>query len=205
MPTRMITAKTRICKYCKKEKTIEEFKSKSKKSLAGYSLGRACRECRARRTKDLAKKWAERNSEEVKVCMICGETKKRKDYYRRHRTTCKKCINKRNRSNHVKRKDSDSTYTKKFQVKYKFGIDFAQYQSIYAEHDHKCAICGSNKYLGLDHCHSTGKIRGVLCIVCNTRLNAVEDKAYRTLAEEYLASHRNVRQADLLTTVKYAY
>lgn len=37
-----------------------------------------------------------------------------------------------------------------------------------------CEICGLDKPLHCDHDHSTGKIRGWLCIGCNTALGKVE-------------------------------
>lgn len=50
-----------------------------------------------------------------------------------------------------------------------------------------CQICGKEKRLVLDHCHSTGKIRGMLCNSCNTGLGMFQDDTQRlTNAVEYL-------------------
>jgi Recombination endonuclease VII len=41
-----------------------------------------------------------------------------------------------------------------------------------------CAICGnkeSERRLALDHCHDTGKIRGLLCGTCNTGIGMLKD------------------------------
>ena len=40
-----------------------------------------------------------------------------------------------------------------------------------------CAICGKpdKKKLAVDHCHKTGKIRGLLCSCCNTVLGLIKD------------------------------
>ena len=41
-----------------------------------------------------------------------------------------------------------------------------------------CEICGSNeKTLHVDHDHSTGEIRGVLCFLCNSAIGKLKDSA----------------------------
>jgi hypothetical protein len=39
----------------------------------------------------------------------------------------------------------------------------------------KCAICGSTDRLVIDHCHSTMKLRGILCSKCNQGLGLFTD------------------------------
>jgi len=39
----------------------------------------------------------------------------------------------------------------------------------------KCAICGGTKRLAIDHDHKTGRIRGRLCINCNSGLGMFKD------------------------------
>jgi hypothetical protein len=47
--------------------------------------------------------------------------------------------------------------------------------------DNKCMICKNehafDRYgvLAVDHCHSSGEIRGLLCFKCNTVLGSVND------------------------------
>lgn len=41
----------------------------------------------------------------------------------------------------------------------------------------ECEICGeAEKPLALDHCHETGKVRGLLCSPCNLTLGHLEAK-----------------------------
>ena len=53
-----------------------------------------------------------------------------------------------------------------------YGITEAEFQALENSQDGKCKICGEvpNHRLQVDHCHSTGKIRGLLCLHCNTAI-----------------------------------
>ena len=43
--------------------------------------------------------------------------------------------------------------------------------------NHACAICGRvmKDKLFLDHCHKSGKLRGLLCCTCNSGLGMFKD------------------------------
>lgn len=65
-----------------------------------------------------------------------------------------------------------------------FGITLADYEARLTAQGHVCAICkqpetkrqkGTLQSLAVDHCHSTGKIRGLLCYRCNLILGHVQD------------------------------
>lgn len=52
---------------------------------------------------------------------------------------------------------------------------------LYEKQEGKCAICARhetqfNRKLAVDHCHATGKIRGLLCSACNRALGLFRDK-----------------------------
>lgn len=67
---------------------------------------------------------------------------------------------------------------KGYSLKKDFGITIETYDAMKVTQNNLCAICGKPetsthnngkiKELAVDHCHSTGKIRGLLCWVCNT-------------------------------------
>ena len=41
--------------------------------------------------------------------------------------------------------------------------------------EQKCLICGSSERLHIDHCHTTGVVRGLLCHYCNIGVGMFKD------------------------------
>lgn len=67
-------------------------------------------------------------------------------------------------------------------AKYKrnYGISLDDYNELFQKQNGLCAICFKPetrmKYrLHIDHCHGTGKIRGLLCNTCNRALGLFKD------------------------------
>lgn len=65
-------------------------------------------------------------------------------------------------------------------LKKNFNISIEEYNQMLVNQNGLCLICGKHysefkRNLAVDHCHITGKIRGLLCINCNRGLGAFED------------------------------
>ena len=61
------------------------------------------------------------------------------------------------------------------------------YRQMLAKQNGVCALCsGPMERPVVDHCHSTGKVRGILCHPCNIKLPAIEDMGWVMLAWAYL-------------------
>lgn len=65
-----------------------------------------------------------------------------------------------------------------------YGITLDDYEAMLEEQGGRCAICGSEGFtmaahhkakLVVDHCHKTGKVRGLLCHNCNRALGLFKD------------------------------
>lgn len=67
-----------------------------------------------------------------------------------------------------------------------FGLTLEQYDEMHKNQDAKCKICkrsetrinnerGKICKLSVDHCHKTGKVRGLLCFNCNAALGMVKE------------------------------
>ncbi len=62
----------------------------------------------------------------------------------------------------------------------KFGIGLDEYYAMHEAQGGKCKLCGREEMtrqrrLAVDHCHTTGKVRGLLCHHCNTGLGNFND------------------------------
>lgn len=68
---------------------------------------------------------------------------------------------------------------KRYHFRKEYGISIEQVEQIRTLQGNKCAICKdpfSDAYkTQLDHCHDTGKVRGLLCINCNWLLGKSRD------------------------------
>lgn len=77
---------------------------------------------------------------------------------------------KENRKNKIKNDPETRLKSRSTDLKTKYGISQEDYTLIAKFQDNKCYLClGSpnRKHLSIDHCHKTGKIRGLLCERCN--------------------------------------
>lgn len=85
-------------------------------------------------------------------------------------------------------------------IKYAYGITIEKYEEMTLTQDNKCSICGKEenikhqngkvKRLAVDHCHISGKVRGLLCTNCNTGLGKFKDsRELLAAALAYLDSH----------------
>jgi hypothetical protein len=77
----------------------------------------------------------------------------------------------------------------------KYGLTPEQYDQKYYEQNGRCAICSrhqseSKRNFHIDHDHLTGKVRALLCGVCNPRLGIIENKDFVEKAMEYLKYHQ---------------
>lgn len=69
----------------------------------------------------------------------------------------------------------------------KYGLTPEQYEAMVAAQNNQCAICGGGPRpkgfrLGVDHCHKTGKVRGLLCLPCNHAMGIFKDDLTRLRA-----------------------
>ena len=98
-------------------------------------------------------------------CVACKVTRPIKDFYPSpgrpggYDYRCRIC-----------KSDNQSKYRK-------YGLSYDDFEALVAKQEGKCAICNVHKgnTLVVDHCHKSGKVRGLLCSGCNTGLGLLGD------------------------------
>jgi len=93
---------------------------------------------------------------------------------------CLECEKERNKTRPPK---IDPTKRYGRAIKHKYGLTIEQYNALLLAQNNCCRICirpfterGSNNDAPvIDHCHTTNKIRGLICHRCNKGLGAFED------------------------------
>lgn len=94
---------------------------------------------------------------------------------------------------------------KNAQLKASFGISLDEYVKLQMAQNGNCAICkqpetqmrgGKIKMLAVDHCHTSGKVRGLLCTDCNQAIGKMkENRSVFESAVSYLEAHKKEPEA----------
>ncbi|WP_374106280.1 endonuclease VII domain-containing protein [Streptomyces sp. TRM70350] len=58
----------------------------------------------------------------------------------------------------------------------KYGLTPAEFDALVAQQQGVCCICLAAPAEHVDHCHETGRVRGVLCFSCNAALGQFKDR-----------------------------
>jgi hypothetical protein len=73
---------------------------------------------------------------------------------------------------------------KDYDLQRMYGISYDEYHDLLEQQNGKCSICkneehvlqkGKPRMLAVDHCHDSGKVRGLLCTNCNKGLGHFKD------------------------------
>lgn len=80
-------------------------------------------------------------------------------------------------------------YARKQRLRKEYNLTLADYDAMLTAQGGVCAICNKppKKYrLSVDHSHTTGAVRGLLCVGCNVKLGAIENPTFMATAQTYL-------------------
>ena len=137
----------KLCRNCKQDKPVEEF---HKSKINSDGLKNECKPCRKIEAQVYRKKYPEK---------IAANTKK---WYA---------------LNPEKRK---AVYRNKGWRDAGIDMDYPRYLILLEKQEHRCKICKKHesefdKALAVDHNHTTGVVRGLLCHDCNMVIGKMND------------------------------
>lgn len=129
---------------------------------------------------------------EIKICRVCNIEKPIERFSfrndsQKYRTECKDCLNTARKSQpafgrwHKLNRERVQQYMRDFALKRYWGLTREDFDRMLEAQGGVCAICKKSHWMGVgkrphvDHCHMSGKIRGLLCNLCNVGLGAFKD------------------------------
>ena len=109
-----------------------------------------------------------------RTCRTCSIEKPIEEYYISNtgtkgqvyrRTICKPCYSENECNRHIKKR---------------YNMDVSDYDKLLEEQGSACAICETTEPQGqgrfhIDHNHTTGEVRGLLCHSCNSGIGHLQD------------------------------
>jgi hypothetical protein len=185
---------TRVCKKCEIDKPLESFEKSPRYRDSRMPV---CRDCR-KAYKEVLYAKPKKSTGEMKFCLGCQAHIPVEAFTKDRRSPdglaprCKWCRSDTRKSNDGR----DSRLIKDRYLKWKYGISLDEYEAIKDSQGGVCAVCGNGqgqdgrKYLDVDHCHRTGKVRGLLCSHCNRALGLLsEDQSRIRKLADYIQGH----------------
>jgi hypothetical protein len=98
---------------------------------------------------------------------------------KKYRLLNKNKIRDYNRKYSIKNARKIKKYQIAYDLKTKYAIDLKTYSQLLINQNHRCGICkiylDKRSNIHVDHNHSTGKVRGLLCPRCNFGLGYYKD------------------------------
>lgn len=137
------------CSACKQHKEITEF-CKNKNSLNGIHY--RCKQCQKVNWNNFVKAHP--------------------NYTKKYRSENKEKVLTREKN----WRKVNAHKLKAYKLKGRYGISLEEFNNLLINQKNECKICLKKcKILHVDHCHKTGKIRGLLCVNCNQGIGSLKE------------------------------
>ena len=212
----------RICSKCGVAKPLTDY---SKAPSGRLGLKAHCKACDAERHRRLNPPHPRKqvplrrgpiDPVAEKRCAACGETKPHFEFSLAraaqpnrnavYRSNCKQCQATAARGWYARNPERAKANKRRFNLERFYGLTVDQYNELLRKQHGGCAICGLSDLdapgarrkfeLSVDHCHDTGRVRGLLCNRCNRAIGLFGDdpkilhKAIAYLLRGREASHQ---------------
>lgn len=196
--------KQKLCNRCGQTKKVCEFYVRRRGMAAGTPLAH-CKRC----SKAAAVDYARRRRLGLplkgrttlvgttrKRCWLCKKAKALSSFCRYRSGTskgkfspmCRPCAREYGRRWRARTPESGwkAVMRRRHSLRMKYGITLEHYEALKQRQRGLCLICRKRRPLRVDHDHSDGRVRGLLCITCNAHLGWLE--VYGDRARWYLGT-----------------
>lgn len=120
-------------------------------------------------------------SPKEKYCYVCTRILPDENFARNStkpgeiRPECRECDNKQRQDRKRREKERDPDAWRDKYLRKTYSISLEEYNEMLQKQNGLCWICGESSDLVVDHDHESGKVRGLLCNLCNTSLGGFKD------------------------------
>ncbi len=154
----------KTCTKCQQTKPLAEFPQRTRGhyreccKICHRAANRRSRIAHREARNAYSRAWAARNPERIHAAQKAS-FERRTDAQKRARTA----------------------WERNWNLKRKYGIDVAEFNAMLVAQNGVCALCrvpgrvGKHDKLAVDHDHKTGRVRGLLCSICNSALATLGD------------------------------
>ena len=148
----------KTCNVCLEDKPLEQFHNRSNSPDGKRYTCKSCSNLKSR-------EWAKNNAERHR--------KNSRDWSRRNPIRCRQ-----NYKNWAKNNTHKIVHNN---AQRRYGLTTNAYEAMLSSQQAVCKICEKGETqkrrsrLSVDHCHKTGKVRGLLCSGCNKGLGYFKD------------------------------
>lgn len=148
------------CKMCISEKAASYYERNKEQIKERVSI---YRKENPEKTKELVNRWHKENPDRA--------SKNNRLWYARNAEAVKE------RSAVWQRENPEKVRSR--ELKKKYGLSVEKFNAMLSDQGGACKICKKqaqkNKNLSVDHCHTSNRIRGIICQPCNMALGMVKD------------------------------
>ena len=168
----------KICSKCHKPKDESLF-SKDERLKSGIAAH--CKKCAYK----FVNEWRIENPKK--------RSSIQERYYLKHKKSLKEKRKTRENNDWDKTIEKRKIYGRRSLLK-KYGLTTKDFNHLLDKQGNRCSICKKifSKIINIDHCHKTGKTRGLLCTGCNVSLGHLEKEGFLEKANEYLSIYNKI-------------
>lgn len=119
----------------------------------------------------------------MKTCTVCGRSLPLSSFAKKRKglqPKCRECSNRHNREWYAANREARRVHDRAYNLRKAYGLTLEAFDQLWSRAEGRCETCGGQLRPGrnghaVDHDHSTGEVRGLLCPSCNLAIGKMRD------------------------------